>query len=56
MKSITANNVDGTENKSRKIKFSTWLNLKAGDQEMKTRFLVTDLGKEKIILDLHTLA
>ena len=51
-KSITPINVDGTENKSGKIKYITWLNLYFGNIKMITRLLVTDLGKEQIILGL----
>ena len=49
---VTPINVDGTENKSGKIEYITWLNLHFGDIKMITRLLVTDLGKEQIILGL----
>ena len=46
---VTPINVDGTENKSGKIEYVTWLNLHFGNIKMITRLLVTDLGKEQII-------
>ena len=49
---ITVYNVDGTKNNSGKIEYSTWLKMKIDNKEMNTRFLVTDIGKETIILRL----
>ena len=49
---ITVYNVDGTKNNSRKIEYSTWLKVKVDNKEMNTRFLVTDIGKETMILGL----
>ena len=52
---MTPINVDGTKNKSGKIEYVTWLNLYFGDIKMITWLLVTDLGKEQIILGLSWL-
>ena len=49
---VTPINVDGTENRSGKIEYVTWLNLYFDNIKMVTRLLVTDLGKEQIILGL----
>ena len=49
---IIVRNVDGTKNRAGLIEYSTWMNLKVGNKDMKTRFLVTDLGKEQMILGL----
>ena len=49
---VTPINVDGTENRLGKIKYVTWLNLYFDNIKMVTRLLVTDLGKEQIILGL----
>ena len=49
---ITVYNVDGTKNNSGKIEYSTWLKVKVDDKEMNTRFLVTDISKETMILGL----
>jgi len=51
-KNIMPLNVDGTKNKSGVIRHCTWLNLKIGKWNVPTRFLVTDLRKEEIILEL----
>jgi len=51
-KNIMPLNIDGTKNKSGVIRHCTWLNLKIGKRNIPTRFLVTDLGKEEIILGL----
>ena len=51
-KFITAKNVDGTINKNRIIKKSTTMNMLANRKTMKTRFLVTNLEKETVILGL----
>ena len=49
---VTPINIDGTENKSGKIEYVTWLNLHFSNIKMITRLLITDLGKEQIILGL----
>jgi hypothetical protein len=51
-KPILVRNVDGTLNKNGMITRSTILNLKVNGRTKKTRFLVTGLGKETIILGL----
>jgi len=51
-KNIMPLNIDGTKNKSGVIRHCTWLNLKIGKWNILTRFLITDLGKEEIILGL----
>ena len=51
-KPITPINMDGTENKSGKIEYVTWLNLYFGNVKIVTQLLVTNLGKEQIILEL----
>ena len=50
-KNITPN-VNGTKNKSELITHCTWLNLKIGKQNVSTRFLITNLRKKEIILEL----
>ena len=49
---ILARNVDGMPNKNGTITHYTTTDLLVGDQTMKTRFLVSGLGKEMIILGL----
>ena len=49
---IVPYNVDGTKNKAGAIEYSTWLKIKMEDKEMNIRLLITDLGKETIILGL----
>ena len=49
---IVPYNVDGTKNKSGIIEHCTWLKLRIGKKDIATRFLVTDLGKETMILGL----
>ena len=51
-KNIMPLNIDGTKNISGVIRHCNWLNLKIEKQNIPTRFLVTDLGKEEIILGL----
>jgi predicted aspartyl protease len=51
-KPILVRNVDGTLNKNGTITRSTILDLKVNGRTKKTRFLVTRLGKETIILGL----
>jgi hypothetical protein len=43
-------NVDGTENKSRKLKYYTDLKVQTGAKCVKMRFFLTDLGEHKVIL------
>ena len=52
---VTPINMNGTENRSGKIKYVTWLNLYFSNIKMITRLLITDLGKEQIILGLFWL-
>ena len=52
---VTPINVDGTENRSGKIEYVTWLNLYFDNIKMVTRLLVTNLEKEQIILGLSWL-
>lgn len=48
-------NIDGTKNKSGIIEHCTWLNLTIEKKKIPVRFLITDLGKEMIILGLSWL-
>jgi hypothetical protein len=43
-------NVDGTKNKSRKLKYYTDLDVQMGARHIKMRFFLTDLGEHKAIL------
>ena len=43
-------NVDGTENKSGKLKYYTDLNVRMGQNTMTLRFFLSDLGEHKVIL------
>ena len=43
-------NVDGTENKSRKLKYYTNLNIQTGQNTTTLRFFLSDLGEHKVIL------
>ena len=49
-KSLEAFNVDGTKNKKGTIKHYIDLNLKIRNRNTTTQFMVTGLGKQKIIL------
>ena len=51
-KPIILYNVDGTKNKAGAIEYSTWLKIQMEDKLMNIRLLITDLGKETIILRL----
>jgi len=51
-KKIVPFNVDGTTNKSGIIEHCTWINLTIEKKKIPVRFLITDLGKETIILGL----
>ena len=54
-KLIIPYNVDGTKNKAGAMEYSTWLKIKMEDKVMNIRLLITDLGKETIILRLSWL-
>jgi hypothetical protein len=43
-------NVDGTENKSRKLKYYMDLEVQTGAKQVKMRFFLTNLGEHKVIL------
>ena len=43
-------NVDGTENKSGKLKYYTDLNVRTGQNTMTLQFFLSDLGEHKVIL------
>ena len=43
-------NVDGTENKSGKLKYYTDLNVRTGENTTTLRFFLSDLGEHKVIL------
>jgi hypothetical protein len=49
---ITAQNVDGTENKQGTIRYYTDLDLQVNSKTNMERFLITGLGNQKIILGL----
>ena len=49
---ITALNVDGTKNYSGTITHYTWLELRINNTLIPTRFLITGLGQENIILGI----
>ena len=51
-KPITSININGTENKSGKTEYVTWLNLYFENIKIITQLLVTNLEKEQIILGL----
>ena len=51
-KPIKVYNVDGTQNKTGSITWYTWQNMVIGGHTLKTRFLVSGLGKEDVILGL----
>jgi hypothetical protein len=42
--------MDGTENKSRKLKYYTDLGVQTGTNQIRMRFFLTDLGEHKVIL------
>ena len=52
---IKAYNVDGTENIGGRIKYYTWVTISLGDHRVPTRFLVTNLQKNHLILGLSWL-
>jgi len=51
-KKIQIFNADGTENNSGTIEHCIWLKIQMGKKKISTRFLVTELGKDKMILGL----
>src|SRR5262249_32887634 len=51
-KTIKVFNVDGTRNKEGLITHCTWLNLQIGEHKIPTRFLITGLGQDDMILGL----
>ena len=51
-KPIKVFNVDGTKNKAGTIEHCIWLKIQIGKRQISTRFLVTGLGKDRIILGL----
>jgi len=51
-KKIQIFNADGTKNNSGTIEHCIWLKIQMGKKKISTRFLVTELGKDKMILGL----
>jgi hypothetical protein len=51
-KPIKVFNVDGTKNMEGSIDYCTWMKIQIGRKQISTRFLVTGLGKETMILGL----
>ena len=51
-KIIQVFNVDGTTNKQGRITHCAWLKLKIGERYIDTRFLISGLGKQDVILGL----
>jgi len=51
-KKIQIFNADGTENNSGTIESCIWLKIQMGKKKISIRFLVTELGKDKMILGL----
>jgi len=51
-KKIQIFNADRTENNSGIIEHCIWLKIQMGKKKISTRFLVTELGKDKMILGL----
>lgn len=49
---ITVQNIDGTQNKARKITHYARLTLKVGGYKGQKQFLITDVGPEDMILGL----
>jgi hypothetical protein len=43
-------NINGMENKSRKLKYYTDLNVRTGQNTTMSRFFLSDLGEHKVIL------
>ena len=52
---IPVDNVDGTENRSRRIEYYCWLQVKPEERTDKMRFYLTNLGKDHFILGYHFL-
>lgn len=51
-KPITVFNIDGTKNTAGSIDHCVWMKVQIGSEQIHTRFLVTGLGKDRIILGL----
>jgi len=51
-KKIQIFNADGTENNSGTIESYIWLKIQMGKKKISTRFLITELGRDKMILGL----
>jgi len=51
-KKIQIFNADGTKNNSGTIENCIWLKIQMGKKKISTRFLITELGKDKMILGL----
>ena len=49
---IVPRNVDGTTNESGKITHCTWAHIVFDDQQLLTRFLITNTGKHDVLLGL----
>ena len=52
LKPITPRNVDGTTNQSGRITHCTWVHIVFDDQQLLTRFLITNTGKSDVLLGL----
>ena len=52
LKPIIPRNVDGTTNQSGKITHCTWAHIVFDDQQLLTRFLITNTGKSDVLLGL----
>ena len=51
---IPVHNVDGTENRSGRIEYYCWLQVKPGERTDKMGFYLTNLGKNRFILGTHS--
>jgi len=49
-KQIPVQNIDRTTNNQGSITYYCWLKVRVGEQEERTRFYLTGLGKERFIL------
>ena len=52
LKPITPRNVDRTTNQSGRITHCTWAHIVFDDQQLLTRFLITNTGKSNVLLGL----
>jgi hypothetical protein len=52
VKPIKVFNADGSTNEEGSITHCTWMKLKIGEDWVETRFLITGLGKDELILGL----